>query len=283
MKYTLIETEADLTEFRKKLCHENVKKIAMDFEGEFNLHAYGEKLCLIQIFDGKNNFIIDPLKINDNEIKKLLEDRHTIKVMYGVESDVSLVYSQYDVQIKNIFDQKILVDLLNIEHSGLDFVLKHFLNIDIKNKKKYQCHNWLNRPLDNDAIQYALNDVGHLLELNKKLIEEIKLNNKYDELIYGLIRRNYNPIKDKIAGIFKKPEYKMLSNENKNIFEKIYKIRDNYAREYNVPPFYVLTNELLFDLINGKKTIDNVKISSKLSKNSQVEMKNKIREIIKEI
>jgi ribonuclease D len=281
MDYTLIETETDLIEFRKYLYHENIKKIAMDFEGEFNLHAYGEKLCLIQIFNGKNSFIIDPLKINDNEIKKTLEDKHTIKVMYGVESDVSLVYSQYGAQIKNIFDQKILVDLLNIEHKGLDLVLKHFLNIDIKNKKKYQYHNWLKRPLDNDAIQYALNDVRHLFELNKILIEEIKINNKYEELIYRLIRKNCNPVKDKVAGIFKKTEYKILSNANKNIFGKIYEIRDSYAKEYNIPPFYVLTNELLFDLINGKKAIDNVKISSKLSKNSQMEMKSKIKEIIK--
>ena len=36
------------------------KRIAVDFEGEFNLHIYGEHLCLIQIFDGCDFYLIDP-------------------------------------------------------------------------------------------------------------------------------------------------------------------------------------------------------------------------------
>jgi ribonuclease D len=30
---------------------QGINTIAMDFEGEINLHIYGEHLCLIQVFD----------------------------------------------------------------------------------------------------------------------------------------------------------------------------------------------------------------------------------------
>lgn len=40
---------------------DGVQQVAMDFEGEFNLHCYGEHLCLIQIFDGAGFYLIDTL------------------------------------------------------------------------------------------------------------------------------------------------------------------------------------------------------------------------------
>ncbi|MDL0089752.1 hypothetical protein [Campylobacter gastrosuis] len=37
------------------------KDLAVDFECEYNRHKYGEFLCLVQIFDGKNCYVIDAL------------------------------------------------------------------------------------------------------------------------------------------------------------------------------------------------------------------------------
>ena len=46
MNYTLIDNSADL---EKYIAAWNVlDRIAVDFECEFNLHIYGEHLCLIQ-------------------------------------------------------------------------------------------------------------------------------------------------------------------------------------------------------------------------------------------
>jgi len=276
MNFTLIETDSALLGFREKTYRDKISKIAMDFEGESNLHAYGEKLCLIQIFDGEQYYIIDPLKISDREIKNFLEDKTTIKIMYGAESDSTLVYSQYGVQVRNVFDLKIIVDTLNLEHKGLDAVLKYFFDLDIKDKKKYQRYNWLIRPIHKDALFYALNDVGHLLKLNEKLMKEIRAKDKYDDLIYTIVTRNYSPIKDRIPGIFKKNEYKRLNNSQKTLFKEVYEVREYYAKEYNLPPFQVFSNDNLFDLATGKKALENIKICVRLSKKSQHEMREKI-------
>jgi ribonuclease D len=279
MDYTFVETDEDMVNLRKYLYNENITKIAMDFEGEFNLHSYGEKLCLIQIFDGQKFFIIDPFKISSEEIIKFLEYKQTIKIMYGVESDVSLVYSQYGIRIKNIFDQKIIVDIFNLEHNGLDYILKYFLNIEIKDKHKYQYFNWTKRPIDKNAIQYALNDVAYLLRLNDILMEQLKINDKYETLIYKLIKKDYLPKKNKIPAIFKKIEYKNLSNENKKIFRDIYEIRELYSKEYDLPPFQFIDNNVLFDIVNKKRNINEINLNKKIPTRKQIEIKERIKNI----
>ncbi|MCL2233793.1 MAG: HRDC domain-containing protein, partial [Treponema sp.] len=186
----------------------------------------------------------------------------------------------YGVQVRNVFDLKIVVDTLNLEHKGLDAVLKYFFDVDIKDKKKFQRYNWLIRPIHKDALFYALNDVGHLLKLNERLMKEIRAKDKYDDLIYTLVTRNYNPAKNRTPGIFKKNEYKRLNNNQKALFKEVYEIRESYAKEYNLPPFQVFDNNNLFDLATGKKMLETIKISVKLSKKSQHEMREKINSVL---
>ena len=50
--YVMIDSDSSLkTQLDFWQAH-GITSIAMDFEGEFNLHIYGEHLCLVQIFDG---------------------------------------------------------------------------------------------------------------------------------------------------------------------------------------------------------------------------------------
>ncbi len=64
MSYINIENRTGLRSYLKKFEDKGHHIIALDIEAENNPHAYGEKLCLIQIFDGIDSIIIDPLKID---------------------------------------------------------------------------------------------------------------------------------------------------------------------------------------------------------------------------
>jgi ribonuclease D len=269
----------DLIDFRKYLHYENINKISLDFEGEYNLHVYGEKLCLIQIFDGKQYFIIDPLKINDEVIIEFLKNKKIVKLMYGVESDVSLIYKQYGVKLNNVFDQKILVDTLNIETKSLDGIIKYLFNEEIKDKKKYQMYNWLKRPIDKNALQYALNDVKYLFKINELLMEKIIKNNMYNELIVGIITRDFDFDKERMPGIFKKNEFKILSEEQKKEFQKIFEIRETFAKSLNMPPYNILGNDILFEIINKKIAIVNIKLNGRISEKIKNEIIKKLTEV----
>jgi ribonuclease D len=267
--FTFIETEAGLIAFRKYLFQENIDKIAMDFEGDYNLHAYGEKLCLIQIFDGKKYFIIDPLKIRDEEIILFLENKKIVKYMFGTESDISLIYKQYGIRLNNVFDQQLLVDVLAMEHKGLDAVIKDVLNIETKNKKRFQMFNWIKRPIEKDALQYALNDVAYLFQINAALMKRILDENKYNDLLLQIIRRDFDFEKERTPGIFKKIEYKNLPIRKKDIFTQIYNLRDAIAREYNLPPNSLLSNDAMFNLVNGKEVPEKVRLSNAVTEKTR--------------
>ena len=119
INYKVISSDRDLAEFSKYLHNNNIGTIAIDFESENNLHEYGSRICLIQIYDGKNYCIIDPFKISKEQLKSFLEDKKIVKLGYGSESDMSLLFKQYQIRIKALYDLKIMVDLLGIEKRGL--------------------------------------------------------------------------------------------------------------------------------------------------------------------
>ena len=168
-RYTYITSDSGLVDFRKHLHGNRIDEISMDFEGEFNLHCYGEKLCLIQIFDNKKYYIVDPFTVSKEELKKTLEGRE-IKLFYDASSDRMLVYKQYGIKIASILDLKILVDLLEFKHNALNDILNNLLKLEAYKKKKFQMYNWTKRPIDEDAIQYALSDVEYLFRLKDVLL-----------------------------------------------------------------------------------------------------------------
>jgi len=277
VEYTYIDNNEKVIDFQKYLYEKRISKIAMDFEGEYNLHSYGEKLCLIQIYDKERYFIIDPLRIDESEIINTLNNYKIVKYMYGIGSDMHLFYRQYGKKLINIYDQKCLVDVLNFENSGLDDVIKLLFGIENKHKKKYQTYNWQERPLKKDAIIYALNDVKYLFEINKILMERIINENKVNDLIFRIIKNDPDFVKEKTPLIFKKKEYRELSKNKKQKFIKIYEVREHFAKLLNKSPNNILENKVLFDIINQEISLDTIRFNKGISKNNRIEIINKLR------
>lgn len=278
-EYTLIKSDDDLIKYRKYLDHNNIGIVAMDFEGEYNLHIYGETLCLIQIYDGNKYFVVDPFGIGKNELAKTLEDRKIIKIFYDANSDSKLVYKQYGIKMQGVYDLKILVDLLDFERKGLDAVILKLLEITILKKKRFQRYNWTLRPVDKDAMQYALSDVEHLFSLKKKLFNLIVQGGKTEELIYSIIKKTVDFDRKTVPGILKSFEYKKLRSVEMNLLKKIFEIREEIAKELNVPPNLVMTKGQLFDASKDFQTIKNLEFSRRIPLNIQ----NKFIEQLKRI
>ncbi|MDA3939365.1 MAG: HRDC domain-containing protein [Spirochaetia bacterium] len=266
-EYTLISTDQDLLDYRKHLDKNNIEIVAMDFEGEFNLHIYGETLCLIQIFDGTTYFVIDPYSVSREELAKTLEDRKVMKIFYDAISDSKLVYKQYGIKMQAVYDLKLLVDILDFEKKGLDAVISRLLGITIEKKKKFQQYNWTLRPVDKDAMQYALSDVEHLFVLKKMLFELVEKNGSTEELIYTIIKKSVDFDKKTIPGILKSFEYKKLKSSEKNLLKKIFDIREEIARELNVPPNLVMNKSQLFSASKNFQTIKTLEFNRRIPRN----------------
>lgn len=253
MDFIFIKTDEELIKLSESFS--GLPYISVDFECEFNLHIYGEHLCLIQIFDGSKYYIVDN-KSQKLTVKGLdaFFSTDVLKLWFEAHSDLQLVRRLYNLEIRNVYDIRVLAKLLS-EKGSLSFLIEKYLDVDLgEDKKKNQMANWLVRPLDPDLIQYALNDVKYLPDLRVSLlkkIEEEKISLKnIDYLLKKAVSKT--PIKPPYT---KLTDWRKLDRKQKIFIKHFYFARDSVAKRFNKPSFYILDKKKLVDAaIKGPKT-----------------------------
>ncbi len=131
MDYTLIDSDEGIQELLDRWRRRGTGLVAMDFEGEFNLHCYGEHLCLVQIFDGERFFLVDTLSadqeasrrsaleqgkpfveffvqsgpgVTEEGLRLLLECRQVEKLWFDCASDGELVWKKFGIRLAGVYD-----------------------------------------------------------------------------------------------------------------------------------------------------------------------------------
>src|SRR3989344_4882029 len=150
-----------------------VKHLAVDIECENNLHHYGAYISLIQISDGKHNWLIDVLTLRD--IKPLIDVFHNPdveKIFHDIGFDFRILYDMFKCHPKPVFDTQIAALLLGKENIGLGSLLEKYLGI--KKESKFQMADWTKRPLSEKMLSYAAQDTFYLIQLRSILQKELK-------------------------------------------------------------------------------------------------------------
>lgn len=227
------------------------ERIAVDFEGEFNLHIYGEHLCLVQIYDGESFYLIDPRAKGVTPAGlRLFFSSSVRKVWFDCQSDAALVSKVYGTVICSVFDIRVLAELLG-QQGNLKSLEAVYLGIDNGiPKKKNQQANWLKRPIPPEQIEYALEDVSHLLELEDVLVPLIHASG-LDKQAEGAMKKATAP-KKPLPGWTRIGGWKRMSKEEKVYARYIYNARDAIARRFNVPAARVMDKRLMPDLAKDR-------------------------------
>jgi len=252
-EHIYIDTDQDFRAFLGRLKERAVRDIALDIEGEFNLHVYGERFCLLQLTDGSEDVAIDPFGVSGDLLKELLENRDLLKITYDSASDRSLMAKSHGIVMNSILDLRPAVDLLEFPKQGLSAVLADALGVEeAGSKKKFQQYNWTRRPIDPAAVQYALQDVRHLFPLKDVLLRRLAERGQLEAFfLENLKRQDRPPELNRKPGIFRSGRHARLTKSQKTAFEAIYDIRERYARDLDLPPNTVLSNNDLFSLVQG--------------------------------
>lgn len=245
-----LKTDGEIFDYLDALDKHGRKMIAVDVEAELNLHCYGEHLCLIQIFDLENELIIDPFKFKNREgIKRFFEKRDVLKIMYDSSSDAALLDAAYGIRLRSVLDLRPAVALLKYPKQSLSHILSEELGNAPLNKKKFQQYNWMTRPLDKAAIEYAMNDVRYLFRLKDALFDKLKDNGLMDTyLIQNHRLQEGKDTKVKPAKYEKAKGYHRLDKIRQEMFKELFVLRDAFAKELNKPPDYVFSNVKLLEL-----------------------------------
>ena len=246
-----LKTDREIYAYLDALDKHGRKMIAVDVEAELNLHCYGEHLCLIQIFDLENELIIDPLQFRSSEgIKRFFENPDVIKIMYDSSSDAALLDTAYGIKLRSVLDLRPAVALLKYPKQSLAHVLSEELGNAPLNKKKFQQYNWMRRPLDKAAIEYAMGDVRYLFRLKDALFDKLRINGLMETYIIQnrQLQEGKNSKKVKPAKYEKAKGYHGLDKTRQEMFKELFLVRDAFAKELNKPPDYVFSNVKLLEL-----------------------------------
>jgi ribonuclease D len=194
MQYQLIEDEISL----QKLCQQynNAEILAIDTEFVRTRTLY-PKLGLLQIFDGKQLALIDPVAINDlSPFWQLMTNENIVKVLHACSEDLEVFLTSANCKPVNLIDSQIVMSFLGHGLSmGYAAMVEHFTGIELD--KSESRTDWMKRPLTQRQLDYASADVDYLFQLYPKFITEIEQAGQLDyakQETQLLIERKFTPI-----------------------------------------------------------------------------------------
>ena len=163
----MIDTDQDLAAFLPVL--RAATWVALDTEAD-SLHAYPEKVCLIQISTAAGDKLIDPLaRLNLHPLLEALSGHELI--MHGADYDLRLLEKHHRFVPSGIFDTMLASRLLGLTQFSLGHLVEKYLGIKLE--KGAQKANWALRPLTERMERYARNDTHYLRPLQEKLKSEL--------------------------------------------------------------------------------------------------------------
>ncbi len=254
--YTLLDTDEKIIEAVAKW---NGAPLGVDFEGESNLHVYGEHLALIQIYDNSSFYLIDVR--SPSVTPKGLEvffSSPSEKIWFDIQGDASLVYKKYKLKINNVFDVRVPAMLLGYKGNLLSLE-ETFLGVKSEvDKKKNQQANWLLRPIESTLIEYALGDVRYLFDLKEAIMSQIEKEHLLDAVEKG--EKRVREVKEPKPGWRNIGDWKKMRKEEKERLKALFIVRDNLARRFNVPSSRVMDKHTLLSLaLNPPKDKDQLR------------------------
>jgi ribonuclease D len=227
--------------------------IAVDTESN-SLYAYQEQVCLIQCSIPGLDYVVDPLAGLDlSPLARFFADPGVQKVFHAAEYDVMCLKRDFQFRFANLFDTMWAARILGWPRVGLGDVLKD--TFGVKTNKRYQRYNWGKRPLEPEALAYALLDTHYLLPLCHLQADALVQKGCWDEAreVFDQIAATpamhhvFNP-EDfrRIKGAFD------LTGREQAILRELAIWRDSEARRRDRPPFKVLNDRTLLELTQAR-------------------------------
>ena len=224
---------------------------ALAFDSEFErVNTFYPKPALFQLKLNGNYYLIDMKKISNHKpLKKLLNNI----ILHSGSEDLEILYNLNGILPDYIFDTQIAASLCGY---GLHFSYQNIVKelFDVELSKAHSRSDWMKRPLSDEQIEYAIDDVVYLTEMKQILQDELNkqgrmgwydfLINQRKEAILGsnhITKTFVNICKSKR---FKAPQQKLVL--------ALLKWREEVAIARDKPRTWILKNAEIIDIVLKK-------------------------------
>ena len=267
---TLIQNETDLHNLVARAKQSDAVALDTEFIWE---RTYFPQLGLIQIaLSDEDCYLIDPLAIkNLQALGQLLSDRRVIKIFHDAPQDLAILSRATGATPQNIFDTRLAAGFSSLPATlSLGTLVKELLDIELA--KDETRTDWCRRPLTDEQVRYALDDVRYLRAARILLLTRI-IGPKIKSWLQEELNLLNNPATYcgppaderylKIRGI------SSLDQTGLAILKNLSTWRDGMARKIDRPRGHVIKDAVLIELAKHKpRTLEEQKSRCGVSDNA---------------
>jgi len=234
--------------------------VAVDTESD-SFHHYQEKVCLLQLSDLDTDYVIDPLAVRDlSPLAPIFANPAQVKIFHGADYDVVSLKRDFGFQFRNLFDTMVSAQFLGLPRFGLADLIERWFGHVVD--KKYQRHDWAERPLREEHLDYARGDTHFLPALRevllRRLVQADRLGPVSEECELLEAREWAGRPKDPAAWQRVKGA-RQLGPEPQRVLRALYAWRDGQARQLDRPAFKVIPDPVLLAVAaNPPQTLDDL-------------------------
>lgn len=241
--------------------------LAVDTESN-SLFAYREQVCLIQFSNSAEDYLIDPLALNDlASLERLFADPNIEKIFHAAEYDLICLKRDFGFTFHNLFDTMIASRILGRNGVGLGSLLRE--EFDIELDKRYQRANWGQRPLPPAQLSYARLDTHYLIDLRSRLKDALIAAGRWElaQEDFARLEKTEPPEGEHVNGTCWKIAGKAeLTARQMSVLHALCDYRERQAQHANLPLFKVISNEVLVQTAQSMpKTLTELQENTRLS------------------
>lgn len=248
-KWLLVDTPKKLQRAVNDFEQADILSIDTEYD---SFRYFREKLCLIQIHANHTTYVFDPLNnLNLSFLGKYFDNQHIVKILHAADNDIRILKRDYKFTFKNIFDTHRAALLLGFKQLSLEKMIKEFAGVEVTKNKKIQRSPWDNRPLTEEQLQYAVQDVIYLPALYEKQSMELSARDIKDfaaEAFAKIADTHWKEKRIDRQGHTKISGYNSLEQKQKDLLKKLYIWRFHRAKDENRAVFMFLPDNNLLGL-----------------------------------
>lgn len=248
----LVQTQAELAKALEHLKTAEVLAVDTEFHRE---RTYYPELCLIQVGTAENAYAIDPLAGLDlAPLLEVLSNPAVVKVFHAARQDLEIFQQLTGNVLPNVFDTQIAAMALGFgEQVSYTNLIERVLSTRLS--KAQQLTNWQKRPLTDQQLRYALDDVVYLIKAYNNMVARLESKGRRhwlkDEESRLLSPEAFTSNPDQLT---KGMRLKDRSAQAHTALRRLALWRDETARKENKPRHYIIKDEALIVLAQQRPT-----------------------------
>ena len=247
-----IDTSEQLIDFCETIKEAPWLAIDTEFQRE---KTYRSILALIQIATPDIVAIIDPLACDINPLLDILYDNRILKIFHAARQDQEIFYDLRGEPLAPVFDTQIAAPILgHPEQAGYARLVDDILGVSLS--KAHSRTDWLRRPLSEEQITYAADDVIYLAKLYPLLENQLKEKQRLNWLapaFADLCKASLYANPPELAWKRMRAA-KRLKGGSLSALQKLAEWREALAQQKNIPRGWLIKDDILIEVAKLKPT-----------------------------